>query len=407
MMTLQDSSTETSNLTLGVISGMRVYRGENSWFTHLSFGRVLNRLADHFAHVVYMAKEITEQSPAMDSELNPQKIEVAPGPSYHHSINALRHPLRFWRGYRSLVEQCDVVFIRGMVPFSWFIHFHCWRRRRPVSHWLVGNPVELLKMESRFGGMKDKLALWYCMFDETTLGAAARLSRAALVVNGQELSEKWRKLSPMTVVSSTISLDEFKERDDTCQATPVRILFVGFIRPEKGLEYLVRALRLVNDCAPANLHIVGPRDGFPEEVRRIESVIDELGLKDMVHWENYASFGDALFGHLDAADILALPSLSEGTPRVLVEARARCLPVVSTTVGGIPSSVTDGEDGLLVPAKDSASLSKALLRLIHDSTLRQKIIRQGHARAKALCVERFTDQLFGGIQEAIARRSRK
>ena len=137
-MTLQDSSTETSNLTLGVISGMRVYRGENSWFTHLSFGRVLNRLADHFAHVVYMAKEITEQSPAMDSELNPQKIEVAPGPSYHHSINALRHPLRFWRGYRSLVEQCDVVFIRGMVPFSWFIHFHCWRRRRPVSHWLVG-----------------------------------------------------------------------------------------------------------------------------------------------------------------------------------------------------------------------------------------------------------------------------
>ena len=84
-------------------------------------------------------------------------------------------------------------------------------------------------------------------------------------------------------------------------------------------------------------------------------------------------------------------SLSEGTPRVLVEARARSLPVVATNVGGIPSSVTDGEDGLLVPPRDPAAIARGISRIVGDEDLRTQLIRNGLERVKACTVGRFVD----------------
>ncbi len=404
---MRKNDTDMTKLTLGVIGSVGVREREGEWSTHLSFGRILNLLAPHFRRLIYTAKENRGIATAMDCALDRERIEVWPGPSFEHSIDILRRPLPLLRSYRRLIDASDVVFVRGNDPFSWYIHARCARRGIPVAHWLVSNPVALLKMESRFGGrLKDGLALLYTLADEMALALTARFSRCKFVVNGQELGLRWRRFNPRIVVSSTISRKEFREREDTCTGPRIRLLFVGFIRPEKGLEYLVRALPLVESPAAVELSIVGPRGGYPAEVQRIEGVIREVGWEGRVRWEGYATFGPQLFAHLDAADIFVLPTLSEGTPRVLVEARARGLPVVSTTVGGIPSSVDDGQDGLLVPPKDPAALAGAISRIINDSNLRHKLMSGGYRRADDLTVESFTDKLLSTIAEAItARRS--
>jgi glycosyltransferase involved in cell wall biosynthesis len=77
--------------------------------------------------------------------------------------------------------------------------------------------------------------------------------------------------------------------------------------------------------------------------------------------------------YLAAADVLAAPSRNEGMGRALVEAMALGLPVVATSVGGIPAVVVDGECGRLVPAGDPAALATALAELGRDATLAAKL----------------------------------
>lgn len=392
----------TRDLTLGVISSIGVSGHGTRWHTHVSFGRVLNLLGPKFRRVIFSAKEFREPTESMDCELNAEHIEVRPGPSFAHSIDVLRRPGPLLKSYRELIDSCDVVFARGTNPFSWYIHWYCSRRRRPISHWLVGNPLELLKMESRYGGFKDRLALWYTYADEKMLKWMVTKSNAALVVNGEELGQKWSQFSPETVVSSTISKSEYRKREDTCTGQAVRLLFVGFVRPEKGLEYLIRAIPNINSQIPVKLSIVGENARYPAELRRIETLINELGVSEQVEWMGYARFGADLFEHLDNSDILVLPTLSEGTPRVLVEGRARSVPIVSTTVGGIPSSVTDGVDGLLVPPKDHVALAQAISRVINDSGLRASLIRNGYTTAENWCVENFTERLYDSICRALS-----
>ena len=201
-------------------------------------------------------------------------------------------------------------------------------------------------------------------------------------------------------MSTSITENEFLVREDTCQGDSIRLLFIGFIRPEKGLEYLIRALPKIETRHPVHLAVVGSWGQFSKEHDRLQSLATELSVNGRISWEGYATFGHDLFDQMDRSDILVLPSVSEGTPRVLVEARARSLPIVSTTVGGIPSSVTDGEDGLLVPPRDPLALASAVSRLIQDGDLRCRIIRAGRENVRTLTVDRFVelvvDLLAGG-----------
>ena len=76
---------------------------------------------------------------------------------------------------------------------------------------------------------------------------------------------------------------------------------------------------------------------------------------------------------LDAATCLVLPSRREGMGRVVVEAFCRGRPVVGTRGGGIEDLVHDGETGLLVPPDDPAALADALVRLLEDTALSQRL----------------------------------
>ena len=85
---------------------------------------------------------------------------------------------------------------------------------------------------------------------------------------------------------------------------------------------------------------------------------------------------------LSAIDMFVLPSLWEGLPLSLVLAMGAGVPVVSTTVGGVPEVVEDGRTGLLVPAGDAAALGGAVARLVTDPALGRRLADA--ARAEVL-----------------------
>jgi glycosyltransferase involved in cell wall biosynthesis len=193
--------------------------------------------------------------------------------------------------------------------------------------------------------------------------------------------------------SGTITEDEFFERADTCAGPAVTILFVGYIRPEKGVEYLLEAVGRLQAPKPWRLVLVGPWEQFADYRARLDAAVARLGIGDRLRWDGYLAYGEPVLSRMRGADLLVLPSLSEGTPHVLVEARASGLPVIATAVGGIPTAVTDGVDGILVPPKDAQALADAMARVMTDGDLRRSLIRHGYVSARAQTVDRFVDHV--------------
>jgi glycosyltransferase involved in cell wall biosynthesis len=108
--------------------------------------------------------------------------------------------------------------------------------------------------------------------------------------------------------------------------------------------------------------------------------------------------GEILFNEYKDSDIFVLPSLSEGTPRSLIEAMCNGVPVIATDAGGITFTVTDHENGLIVRAKDSKMLSEAIELLINDDTLREKLVRNGYNFAEMNTIESHANEVYQFIK---------
>ena len=138
--------------------------------------------------------------------------------------------------------------------------------------------------------------------------------------------------------------------------------------------------------------IVGDFDKFSEYNSKISRIVESLGIAEKIEWLGYIPYGENMFTVLRSSDIMVLPTLSEGTPRVLVEARASGLPVIATNVGGIPTSITNGYDGLLVPPKSPAAISAAIGKIVEDPVLRKTLSHNGYATVSKFTVEAFVEQ---------------
>ena len=116
-------------------------------------------------------------------------------------------------------------------------------------------------------------------------------------------------------------------------------------------------------------YAIGSPEGLAEARCRIAEA-KRIGAEelDIGRYVNFLGFveHERMPAYYAQADLLVLPSRREGFPLVLPEAMASGLPVVATTVGGVPEIVTDSETGLLVPPENPRALSEAINSLLND-----------------------------------------
>jgi len=130
----------------------------------------------------------------------------------------------------------------------------------------------------------------------------------------------------------------------------------------------------------------------------------EYGLDGMVEFKGYVPHGEVI-NHLINCDLLVLPSLSEGSPKVLIEAMAAAKPVVATNVGGIPEIVKDGVNGLLVGPNDPSALAEALHKLLNDESLSIKLGIEGRRRAEKYKPKRIMPLYMSQITSVLEKTS--
>jgi glycosyltransferase involved in cell wall biosynthesis len=153
---------------------------------------------------------------------------------------------------------------------------------------------------------------------------------------------------------------------------------IARLTEQKGHSFLFDALAKEPALAELRLIVIG--DG-PLRAS-LERQVAALGLSPRVSFlGSRRDLGDLL----SVMDIFVLPSLWEGLPLSMVLAMGAGLPVVTTSVAGIPEVVRDGQSGLLVPPGDSAALAAALTRLVQSSDTREAL----GATARGFVLPRF------------------
>jgi glycosyltransferase involved in cell wall biosynthesis len=281
--------------------------------------------------------------------------------------------------------------------------------RTPRVYHICGNIWEIATRSPRFGGWKRLPASAMGLLIDQLQSRLFRRSDVRVVTNGAEVRAHFGRPPGQAVLSSTIRDEEILsvERERPADG-PFRVLYVGFIRPEKGIDLLVSAFDRVLEVLPdAELEIVAARDGSSRGIgAEFEQTLTTLGRKGTVRFLGHRKYGPELFRCFADADVLVVPSRSEGTPRVLVDARAFGCPTIGTTVGGIPSSIIDGVDGLLVPPNNSQALADAILRLARDRGLRERLIAAGINRARQSTVEVFARVLADETTSVVANTGR-
>ena len=207
-------------------------------------------------------------------------------------------------------------------------------------------------------------------------GQAARVRKAG--VPGNRLA----------VIRNAARLHAFAKPDPAFRAkllshfptdTPVShvVLAGGRLSPEKGFAVLL-------DAAAEALR-TNPQCGFVlfgdgAERAKLEARARELGIADRFRMPGFTPDLDK---YLPFADVVVLPSFTEGLPNVALEASAAGIPVVATAVGGTPEVIADGDTGFLVPSGQPTAIADKLRTLLDSAELRARMGTAGRTRMRA------------------------
>lgn len=178
-----------------------------------------------------------------------------------------------------------------------------------------------------------------------------------------------------------------KDRQTAAVLPKNRLIAVGRLVPKKGFRHLLRAFRLVRDELPScTLHIVG--DG-PERSKS-EALIRRWNLTSHVHllrWQD----NHTVMRLMATATALVAPSViapdgdRDGIPNVILEAFSAELPVIASKLEGIGEAIIHNETGLLVEPGNITQLASAIVTLLRDKPLQQRLSKHAHERL----LERF------------------
>jgi len=290
---------------------------------------------------------------------------------------------------RQFASSVDVLFVR--VPFQ--IPTALVGLGKPKLLHVVSNPFKVISASNDYHGLVRQLAVRFAAHSNATMRRLAGEPKTRVATNGGEMWEELRCRAGRVVVSSCIYEREMRPREDLSLGEPPKLLFVGYLRPEKGVRHLLDAFESLRKTRPMKLTLVGGSDRATGAEAEAHERIRNSPFREDITMTGMLDFGEQLFELYRSHDMLVLPSLSEGTPRTLVEARAFGCPVVATRVGGIPTSVEDGKNGLLVAPGDSQALAKAIERMLTDDELRRNLIQEGLRGSSEHSLEHFAGQL--------------
>ncbi len=315
-----------------------------------------------------------------------------------HLNKEILHPIVLCPGEGELAEE-----MKGIGAEMLYLDVGRIRRLNPLVLWkmisfIKQKQIDLIHTDSTtetfYAGIAARMMriplVWHIRVSEREWFLDRILSllstRLILVANAISPRFTWiRDRHKTVVVHNGIDLEAFDNFPTTSSIRAefniskdtVLLACIGRIEKRKGQEYLVSAMRYIDNV---KLLLVGR--GEEKYINEIKMLCNELGIYDRVF---FAESRDNIPSVLKGIDILVVSSISgEGFPRVLLEAMAARRPVIATDDAGNPEAVEDGLTGYIVPTANISALAEKIKELVADKKKRTAMGQAGRKRLEKL-----------------------
>ncbi|MEW6379162.1 MAG: glycosyltransferase family 4 protein [bacterium] len=404
-------------MNLAMFHDWIIWRDSQGYFLDDAFIRFVTAFDRDFDRITFwgrVADSGDERSGRGQREiaypLDSRKHQVCPFP-YYSDIYSLytRGPVilpQIWRSLKQNLDQWDLVWLPAPHPIGVMAACLCRRKNKPFFFLVRQNLTEQVRHRCR--GARRTISIFLVHLLEWL---SQRISRQALIFTvGQEMLSRYRENHPLSfpVIISLVSGQDLQNLEAEYRPgppllhEPIRLLSAGRLDPEKGLPYLIQAVDrlLKEEKRQISLTIIGR--GKEEPLLRQEA--EKRGLAAAVKFAGYVKHGPELLSRFREHDVFVLPSLTgEGLPQTILEAMACKLPVIATSVAGIPCFIRDKINGLLIPPADSHALCRAILTLADDAVLRSRIIDGGRQTIASHTLEAEKEKMMIQIRKYLLR----
>jgi glycosyltransferase involved in cell wall biosynthesis len=249
---------------------------------------------------------------------------------------------------------------------------------------------------------KDSLAKWFFLpaFKIYNFVTERLMSpQRPIFTMGEDLQRKYAARGFNAAAVSPVLEDSFHLNSGATRwpeaGQPLRLLSVGRLAPEKGLDVLLRAIGILAEQGNSLIEITLVGAG-PEE-SRLKQLADELNIRDRVQFSGLVPHDDALLAIYHNSHVYVHPSFTEGMPGAVLEAMGTFTPVIASAVGGIPGLISEGTTGFLVPPGDAPALADRITQVMHSPDLAAKAAIDAHKVAAAYTFSRQGQVLFEAL----------
>jgi glycosyltransferase involved in cell wall biosynthesis len=347
----------------------------------------MNRYLKVFDKVFVLARVRDEANPDLTNrrKVNGPNVSFIPLPYYVGPWQYIRHRFRLAAEVRKAVNQADAYILRIPGEIGSFLYRNLKKKGISYGAEVVADPWDIFSP----GSTKFLFRPLIRLRDMYKLARQCRDAAACSYVTRNSLQKRYPP-GGWTIHCSDVELPDsdivdqagFQERIERAKTKseskdPWRICFVGHMgQPYKALDVLIEAVSVcVNKSMRLELTMVGGG--------RLESQLKEqahrLGIADKVKFLGNVKTGSPVFEQLDKADLFVLPSRTEGLPRAMVEAMARGMPCIGSSVGGIPELLAD-ED--IVPPADVKALADKMEEVLRDVSRLERMARRNLQTAR-------------------------
>lgn len=308
-------------------------------------------------------------------EANGERVSFAAIPYYIGPWQYLLKAWQVWRSARNAVSANDAVILRVSSPITSPIQSMLRQTGRPYAVEVVADPYDVFAP----GSVKHPLRPFFRRLSPRRLRRDCVQAGAAAYVTKEALQQRY----PCPNFSVGVSDVDLPERALVSssrlprQGGTFNLIFVGTMAQlYKAPDVLIDAVAAcVQEGIDLKLTLIG--DG--KHRSELEARAKSLGLGERVSFLGQLSGGDAVMAQLDLADLFVLPSHQEGLPRAMVEAMARALPCIGSTVGGIPELLPP-ED--MIPPGDVAALANKIREVVTNPERMARMSARNLQKAK-------------------------
>jgi phosphatidyl-myo-inositol dimannoside synthase len=338
---------------------------------------VWSRHLDVFSAVLVLARVVDVREPSSGCvQASGDGISFCPLPPYSGFGGLLRNGQRVHAVVSQAVRACPAIIVRSPSPVAYLAARLALFRRRPFGAQIVGDPDQVFSA----GAFRHPLRVPLRHAAAAAQRQVARDASVVMFVTKNVLQRKYPS-SGRVFSGSDVALDDsafiseqLLRRREEGALTLVTVAALD--QPYKGMAVLLEAVgELRRSGRPVKLLVAG--DGAL--MGNLQAQAQSLGISSDVEFLGQLD-REGVQRALDRADMFVLPSLTEGLPRALLEAMARGLPAVATTVGGIPELLPAD---CLVPPRNAVALARRLRDVMAKPAALVAMAQKNHEAARA------------------------